>query len=85
MNFLERIIGRLVGGHHDGDHRKRAGHHDARRGGYDDNNHGGSYDYRRSPPDYSSNASVKVCARCGNHSLINARFCQQCGAPLTSA
>lgn len=63
------------------------GHHSGRYGG----GHHGRRQYRDdgNPSDYSRQRAVTtqapVCGKCGRANLVEARFCEQCGTPMSAA
>lgn len=78
MGFLEKILGRYVGGHHSGTgkHGSGRGHHGRR-----DDEYNRGYDR---PVAATGGPLGNDCSNCGTTSAQGARFCQQCGSALTS-
>lgn len=72
MGFLERMLGNLMGG-------KFGGHHGGSR-------HGGHGSYSGYPPGADQRGGNRdiPCPKCGNTNANTARFCQQCGASLST-
>lgn len=76
MGFLKDVLGGFAMGHHGGG-RYGGGHHGRRE--YRDD--GPFPDYSRRPVDAPPAAT---CDKCGGANVTRARFCQQCGAPLSA-
>jgi ribosomal protein L40E len=77
MGFFEDLMRSFGGGHHG----RRRGHHGERQEPY---GYGNPYPYAP-PPDPTRGGNPGItCPKCSSPNLPNARFCQQCAAPLTS-
>lgn len=75
MGFFEDLMRSFGGGHHG----RRRGHH----GEHYEPGYSNPYPYPP-PPDPNRGGNLGItCPKCGSSNLPNARFCQQCAAPLT--
>lgn len=73
MSFLERMLGNLMGG-------KFGGHH----GGSRQGGHGGYSGYPPPGADQRGGKRDISCPKCGDANANTARFCQKCGASLST-